>query len=285
MTPVDGSPREEARLLELVVATICDRDAPGAVAADARAWLAGAGASGEHLDALARIDPRRLLLYRKLVRRGLAQAVRVEIPRTAARLEGLFGEYVGRFVDEAGPTSHYLRDVAFELVEWAEPRWRADDRVAGYLVDLARHELSAFAIAGAPPRAAVARADGGAGSGAAEPEPELDRGLVFDAAVRVDRYDHAVHRLSEDEAARDVPEATPTALLGYRDAEHDVRYLELTPLAAALCERLLAGATLRSAVVEGCAALGRPVDAAVLDGTAELLADLGRRGALAGVAP
>jgi hypothetical protein len=88
-----------------------------------------------------------------------------------------------------------------------------------------------------------------------------------------------------DEAARDVPAREPTALLVYRDAEHEVRYLELSPLAAAILERLLAGSTLREAVLGGCGVLGHPVDGPVLEGTAALLADLGGRGALLGAAP
>ncbi len=102
--------------------------------------------------------------------------------------------------------------------------------------------------------------------------------MRFDASTRLCRYDHAVHRLDAALDARDVPAAEPTALLAYRDAEHDVRFLELTQLAAAILERLLAGALLGAAVVGACEALAHPVDPAVTGSTAALLEDLVERG-------
>jgi hypothetical protein len=99
------------------------------------------------------------------------------------------------------------------------------------------------------------------------------------------RYSHAVHRLLADESARDVAERQPTVLLAYRDADQEVRYLELTPLAAEIVERLMRGETLRRAVMDACEDLGHPVDEPVLAGTAELLSNLGERGVLEGSAP
>jgi len=263
-------------MLGVVQRLVRDPAAPAGIGEDRRAWLSSAGLSGADLGAMAALPEKRLLLYRKLVRRGLTGAIRVEIPRTAARLEAGFEAWTSRWLDEELPRSHYLRDVAFEFVAWAIPKWAADPGVADYLGDLARHELSAFEVAAAP------RREGGGGAGS---ELDLDRGVRFDAAARVMRYEHLVHRLLADESARDVPERCPTALLVYRDAEQDARYLELTPLAAGIVSRLLCGETLRRAVVDSCEELGHPLDQGVLEGTARLLADLGERGALEGAAP
>ena len=114
--------------------------------------------------------------------------------------------------------------------------------------------------------------------------PELDpeRGLAFTATARVVRTAFAVHRLSDDPADRREPERIPTALFVYRSPEHDVRYLELTPLAAEILERLLAGKSLRSTLAAATSDLGVPLDEAVLEGTARLLADLAERGAITG---
>ena len=131
------------------------------IAGDPRAWLERAGVAGPDLDAMAAIAAPRLLLYRRLIRRGLRGAVRLEIPRTAARLGDAFDAYLGRFLEEELPRSSYLRDVAFEFVGWAAPRWAEDPAVPAYVADLARHELIAF-IAGGAGRA-------GAGEGAAPP--------------------------------------------------------------------------------------------------------------------
>jgi hypothetical protein len=113
-------------------------------------------------------------------------------------------------------------------------------------------------------------------------EIALDRGVRFHASARLCRYAFAVHRLSAELDARDEPAREPTALLAYRDAEHEVCFLELTPLAAEIVGRLLAGAQLGTAVVASCAALAHPVDPAVTASTAALLEDLLARGAILG---
>ncbi|WP_437275793.1 putative DNA-binding domain-containing protein [Sorangium sp. So ce375] len=253
------------------------------LAGEPRAWLARAGLEGPDLEAMAALPPKRLLLYRSLIRRGLTGAIRAGIPRTAARLGARFEADVARFIEAELPRSRYLRDVAFEFVGFAAPRWAGDPEVPAYLGDLARHELAAFAAACAEQDDDEAGAPGTPGD-AAPPHEELslDRGARFQRAAALVRYEHAVHRLHGDEAARDVPAREPTRLLVYRDAAHDVRFLELTPLAAEILGRLLAGAALGAAVVEGCAALGRPVDGPVLESTAALLSDLAERGALLG---
>jgi hypothetical protein len=73
-------------------------------------------------------------------------------------------------------------------------------------------------------------------------------------------------------------------LLAYRDPEHEVRYLELTPLACGIVERLLAGESLGQAVQGAADAAGSALSEAVLAGAAKLLADLAERGVVEGAA-
>jgi hypothetical protein len=247
-------------------------EVPAALAADPVAWLTAGGLGADDAVQLASFGAQRLQVYRRHVRRSLTRAVRLEIPRVAARLGGAFDGWVDRWLDEEAPRSPYFRDVAFELVAWAAPQWAADSSVPAYLGDLARHELAYFEVACAP-EAVAADAAG---------EISLDRGVRCSASARICRYEHAVHRLDAALDARDVPERTPTALLAYRDADHDVRFMELTPLAAAILERLLRGEPLGQGVVGACAALGFAVDAAVTGSTAALLDDLIARGAILG---
>ena len=243
-----------------------------------RAFLAAGGLGPGDTAQLAALGEKRLLVYRRHVRKTLAMGIRRQIPRTAARIggagegEGGLAPWVDRWVDDEAPRSRYFRDVVFEFVAWALPRWAEDASLPTYLGDLARHELVHFEVAPMPASDAPAASE----------ELALDRGVRFDAAVRLSRYEHAVHRLDGDEAARDVATREPVALLAYRDREHEVRYLELTPLAAAILERLLRGEPLGAAVVGGAGALGHPVDALVTQSTAALLEDLRARGALVG---
>ncbi|AUX25001.1 hypothetical protein SOCEGT47_055420 [Sorangium cellulosum] len=294
MSAAEGAPPELAALQRALQRTVSAEDG-GAIAADPRAWLERAGLTGPDLEAMAALPPGRLLLYRRLVRRGLTGAIRAEIPRTAARLGARFEADVARFFEEELPRSRYLRDVAFEFVAFAAPRWAEDPDVPSYLADLARHELVALAVACAEPDGAETVTPGASGPGASGPgtsgpgasgeELSLDRGARFQRAATLVRHEHAVHRLSADEAARDVPAREPVSLLAYRDAEHEVRYLELTPLAAEILGRLLAGEALGEAVVAGCAAQEHPVDGPVLESTAALLGDLAERGVLLGPSP
>jgi hypothetical protein len=247
-------------------------EAPGAVAEDAQGWLGEGGLGPGDAAQLAAFGPRRLLVYRRHVRRTLVRAIRQVIPRTAARMGDAFAVWVDRWIAEESPRSQYFRDVAFELVAWAAPRWADDASLPSYLGDLARHELVEFEVAAAPDDAI--QPPGG--------EIALDRGVRFAASARLRRYEHPVHRLEGALDARDVPPRQPAALLVYRDAEQDVRFLELTPLAAGILERLLRREPLGEAVVRACEAQGAAVDATVTASTAALLQDLLERGAILG---
>jgi hypothetical protein len=157
-------------------------------------------------------------------------------------------------------------------MEFIAPLVADDPRVPPWALDLARHEaldILVGSIADAPKPGVL-------------PELDPDRGLAFSATARIARYDFAVHRASADPSDANAPEHAATALFVYRSPEHDVRYLEVTPLAAAILEHLLTGQTLRQALDRATRELGVPLDAAVLDGTARVLSDLAERGAVFG---
>src|SRR5262249_15268470 len=108
-----------------------------------------------------------------------------------------------------------------------------------------------------------------------------ERPLVFAEPKRLVALAWAVHLLDKGDL-RAEPDERPVTILAYRDAEHRSRFLELTPLAAAILERLFAGEPLGEAIVTACGASGHPLDDSVLAGAARLLADLGERGVLVG---
>jgi hypothetical protein len=239
---------------------------------DADAFLARYDFSEDDRAAL-RAEFERLLVYRRLVRGTLREAVELAIPRTIARLGAVFDAYFDRFLAERGPRTHYLRDVTTELLDFCAPLFAVDARVPAWAHDLARHEALQIVVSSLRERVSPR-----------ELAPlELERGLCFVEAARVARYAFAVHRLPSDEADRTPPVRERTALFVYRDPEHDVRYLELSPLAAALLERLLLGETLKASLLAACAETETD-PAAALDGTARLLAELAARGALLGAA-
>jgi len=92
----------------------------------------------------------RLETYRELVQGNLREAVELSIPRSIARLGGVFDEYFARFLAEQGPRTHYLRDVTQELLAFCAPRWAEDARVPDYLYDLAWHESLHIEVSALP---------------------------------------------------------------------------------------------------------------------------------------
>lgn len=214
----------------------------------------------------------RLCVYRELVRGNLREALELAMPRSVARLGPLFDEYFDRFLLERGPRTHYLRDVAPELLTFCRPLWASDARVPPYLYELAVHESLHIEVSALPslPRGHVPAA------------LSLELGVELSPALRLVRYGHAVHELPADEASREAPRARAVSLLVYRSPEHDVRYLELTPLARGIVERLLSGHGLGAAVQAAAAEAESALTEAVLAGAAKLLADLAERGVVRG---
>lgn len=210
--------------------------------------------------------------YRRLVRNTLGAVIGDFLPRTAARMGKRFDQEVALFYAQRGPRTHYLRDVPVELVDHLAARWQGDPKIPAYLYDLARHELLGFQVA-------AARADR-----PREPlgDLALDKIAVLDRGVAVARYRYAVHKLPFDPDDRSFPEKRATTILAYRDADHDPRYLDLSPSAAAIIEGLLAEKPLADALREAAQKTAVPFDDAFLVGSAELLADLGDRGVILG---
>lgn len=220
-------------------------------------------------------SPRRLALYRKLVRHNVTSVIETMLEHTKARLErrlpGELDRAIADFLAEVGPRTAHLRDVPAEFLAFIAPRWREGGRVPRWLVDHAELELVEFTV-GVAPRPL--------------PPPPLadvtaDRPLVFAEPKRIVRLAWAVSDLDREDLAAE-PEERAVTILVYRDAEHRSRFLDLTPLAASILERLIAGEPLGQAITAACQADGHPLDDSVLAGAARLLSDLGERGVLLG---
>ena len=260
--------------LHAMMADACFGDSADALGGDLAAYLARHGIASEDAEAIL-ASPRRLGLYRRLVRHNVVNVVDAMLERTRARLEatapGAFDESVNAFLAEQGPRTAHLRDVPGEFLSWAAPRWRSDARIPRWLADYAELELVDFTI-GIAPRPA--------------PPPPLadvtaDRSLVFGDPRVIVHLAWAVHEVPAEDVHA-APEERAVHLLVYRDEKHCTRMLDLTPLASAILERLFAGRPLAKAMVEACESSSHPLDDSVLGGAARLLADLGERGVLLG---
>jgi hypothetical protein len=259
----------ERAIGELVLGPSLDLSDPGVMTA----WLLRNGVAEGDAAALRASNVDRLMVYRRLVQHTLRGTVELALPRSIARLGGIFDEYFARFLAERGPRTHYVRDVTEELLEWSGPLLSADPRVPCYLPDLMRHEALRIEMGALP-----------AGRAGQTLGPlELDQAVAFIEASRVVQYRFAVHELPEDESENQEPTADATTLFVYRSPEHQVRYLRLSPLAAAILVKLhREQRTLREAMTAASAELGIALSQQVLEGAAQLLADLAERGALIG---
>jgi hypothetical protein len=242
------------------------------VAEDLHEYLARRGVDPDDLAAIA-AGPQRLGVYRSLVRNGLSTVVDQLLPRTRAHLNaanpGRFDRDLAAFVDAVGPRTHYLRDVPFEFFRWAERAWRVDASVPAHVADLASHELTAFDVATAEDDDPKSRFD----------PVTLGRRLILARSARLSRYAWAVHEIPVASPPTAPPARREVHLLGYRDSALDVRWLELTPLAAGVVAKLAEGEPLGVAVTAACAERGAHLDS---DAIAGLLADLADRGVLMG---
>lgn len=252
----------ERAMQRLVLGPPIDPQDPTAV----RTWLAEAGVAPEDVETIVSAGPERLLVYRNLARGSLWRALERGLAGTMARMGERFEAYFDRFLAERGPRSRDLRDLPGELLDFCEPLCRADPDLPAWLMDFARYELTHHEIA-------TMRSDATGG----DPKPlALDAPVRFGAPVRVLRQAFAVHAFEHE------PEARPTILLIYRDADHRVRALELAPVSAAIVEHLLHGHSLRDALGQACAAHDTPLDGDTIAGATALLADLADRGILLG---
>ncbi|HRI07317.1 MAG TPA: putative DNA-binding domain-containing protein [Nannocystaceae bacterium] len=266
--------RERALLDAFAAAMREPADDP--ITADLPAYLAAHGLVGDAQEALLSAGAERLLMYRTMVQSRLRRVIREFIPRAVARLgDARYRRDFARFFAEVGSRTVYLREVPLEFLAFVTPAWRADPDLPPFLVDLARHELCASEV----------RFSEGGEAPTGEPLA-LDRPLRIDGSALLRRYDHAVHRLPQDEGDRTPADAEPVDLLVYRDrATQKVRYLELTRRAGAVLERLLGGATVEAALRGGAAAVHEDLDDDFLAGMVHLFADLSEREVILGAIP
>jgi len=111
----------------------------------------------------------------------------------------------------------------------------------------------------------------------------LDLPLAFVPAMALLSYDYPVHKISSE----NIPESpleTPVNLLVFRNADDDVKFVELNPMTAALIEDLQDGQLSAREALIGIASVMAFDDVdAIVDFGFELLRDLKSQGAILGV--
>jgi uncharacterized protein (UPF0276 family) len=207
------------------------------------------------------------MLYRRLVRGALAQPIESFLERSAARLGARFDDFVSEWLAAGASSSPYLRDLPQDFVDWAAPRIEADPTLPAWTVDLMRHEVVHYRVGGA---AAPAPSPGGGLT--------LDKSLHFALPFECLDYSHAVHELPLGVEDRSEAPERAVSLMVYRDARHIVRYLELSPFAVEMVERLHEGQSVEQALRAQLEVLSGTLPDEELARAGQVLAQLAERG-------
>lgn len=111
----------------------------------------------------------------------------------------------------------------------------------------------------------------------------LDAPLVFVPAMALLNYDYPVHQISRQFMPQ-APLAEPLSLLVYRDADDEVRFIELNAMTAALIEDVQDGQlTARQALIGIASVMALDDLDALIDFGLQVLVDLKAQGAILGV--
>lgn len=261
-------------LIDTLTAAIRTRGIAGSLRDDLAGFYASQGLQGAALEAMIERGSDHLQMYRTMVQGRLLRVIREFIPRTVARLgKKRYAIDFADFFAEAGSHSVILRDVPGEFISFCRQRWLDTPEIPDYLVDLATHEFLSDVV-----RNAMGGRETPTGKTLA-----LDKALLFDGSSRLRRYNYAVHLLPQSVDDRSEPEALACSVLAYRDRDsYRVRNISLTLRATEVIERLLAGATVLTALQQGAVAAGEDLNDDFLAGMTQVFADLSERSVILG---
>ncbi len=263
------------RILRLIAETCLTRDGRERLA-DLGGWLDEHGVTGEDRAAILGSGGR-LGVLRTLVRNNLGGVVFRALSRTRrvvnANANDAFDDDFVTFLDEKGPESPLLRDLPREVVEFLLPRWTDGSRahVPPWAAELAQYELALFEADSAPPSptastSAVAEVHLGSRFGKAE-------------GATLVSYAHAVQYVGDEEDDFEPPPLQETLLVVSRDPDGRVQTTSLEPIAFHVVENLFAGQPLGDAVRVAAEHAGTELSPALLEETAQTLAELAAAGA------
>lgn len=266
---------EPERIRSALGQVIRDRALFDRVVEDPDAALASLGLDEQARAGMLASGTQRLLAYHHMVHSRLLKTIRSFLGSAAERLgEDRLRAEIDSWITEPGPKTVYLRHIPAEFLSWARPRWDADPSLPGWLGELAAHQVSIRTIRNDPREVGPQN----------EVSIDLERPIACNATVELLRYRWAVHRLPTELEGDTEPALTPPghAVIAYRHADEQPRFVDIKPRSAHMLELLIAGKSLREALFGACEAMGETLDDEILSITAVTLADLIDRHVLLG---
>lgn len=170
----------------------------------------------------------------------------------------------------------YFRQIPDEFIQYLQTERGGHDTDPAFLLELAHYEWIELVLS-------VSNQEAPAG---VDPEGDLLGGIpAVNPVLSLLEYAYPVHRIGPRFKPA-APPAEPTRLLVFRDADYDVRFIQLNPVSARLLALLAAGdRTGRQALEQIVQELAHPAPAAVIAGGLEILQDLRDQGAILGTLP
>ncbi|HEU4707762.1 MAG TPA: putative DNA-binding domain-containing protein [Methylophilaceae bacterium] len=218
-----------------------------------------------------KVSAKRMRVYTEIVFNNLESSVAACFP-VAKKVLGIrsWTKLVRKFFIEHESRSPLFRQIPEEFLKWLEHA----PEVPPYLYSLAHYEWVELA---------VATADVSVDPHVVDPIGDLlEQVAVLAPSMMLLRYDYPVHKLSPRRKPI-APLPQPVHLLVFRNAEDEVRFIELNPVTARLVEILqddhLTG---RQALQQIAVELAHPDPDTIIRFGRELLADLRQQGVIVG---
>lgn len=220
------------------------------------------------------IEPRRLQVYRELVRNTVAGLLGSQFPviRTL-RGESFWNALIDDFLREHRAQTPLFPEVGQEFIAYLSTREQTERGDPPFLPELAHYEWAELGIALSDAREDFATIDA---------QGDLMQGVpVLSPQAWPLAYAWPVDRI-RPEFQPEAPPAEPTLLLLQRAADHSVKFARLDPLGYALLEQIRSAPDTGEALVQRLAAAWGLDAATLMEPAAAMLATLRARGVVLG---
>lgn len=225
----------------------------------------------EHINEPADIESRRMAIYRRLIYNNIESFLSNACPVLKQILQtARWHELVADFIREHRCQSPLFNDIAREFVSYLENH-PEQYRDLPFMAELAHYEWAELALSIANSEFQQRQVDAD--------EDLLQLALRRSPLCWSFAYDYPVQVIAPDNLPEN-PAETPFFLLLYRNADDEVKFIELNAISARLIDLLETGQTGQQAAESIAEALQHPQPEVVLAGARQIIDDWLQRGIL-----
>lgn len=225
----------------------------------------------EHQQAPDNIESRRMAIYRDLFFNNINGTLKNAFPViTTLFSEEKWLAMVRDFMIKHQCKTPLFVEISREFIAYLENERLAEDDPP-FLTELAHYEWVELALSIAEPDFAITPLEAG--------EDPLTLDLRLSSLAWLLVYQYPVHQIGPDNQP-DKPADTPICLVVQRNADEEIKFIELNPVSARLLELLDQGQSAQEAVSEIAEAMQHPNPEVVAQGAIQMINDWINRGIL-----